>query len=131
MSARQTPKRMQAADSPAPGKSWKQILSRPGLLCLLLGLTTLAVYWPAGWNGFVDYDDADYVTANSHVQNGLTWETVVWAFTTGHASNWHPLTWLSHALDCGSSASNPARITWSASLFTLPTLCSCFLSSGG
>jgi len=100
MSARQTPKRMRSADSPAPSKSWKQVIGRPGLLCLLLGITTLAVYWPAGGNGFVDYDDGDYVTANSHVQNGLAWETVVWAFTTGHASNWHPLTWLSHALDC-------------------------------
>jgi tetratricopeptide (TPR) repeat protein len=73
----------------------------------LLGLATLAVYWPAGWNGFVDYDDADYVTANSHVQSGLTWDTVVWAFTTGHASNWHPLTWLSHALDCGLFGQRP------------------------
>jgi tetratricopeptide (TPR) repeat protein len=90
---------MRNAEFPAPGKSWKQSLGPPGLLCLLLGLTTLAVYWPAGGNGFVDYDDGDYVTANPHVQSGLTWDTVVWAFTTGHASNWHPLTWLSHALD--------------------------------
>jgi tetratricopeptide (TPR) repeat protein len=83
------------------------MLGRPGVLCLLLGLATLAVYWPAGWNGFVDYDDADYVTANPHVQSGLTWDTVVWAFTTGHASNWHPLTWLSHALDCGLFGQRP------------------------
>ena len=67
----------------------------------MLGLATLAAYLPAGWNGFVDYDDGDYVTANPQVQAGLTWQTVAWAFTTGHASNWHPLTWLSHALDCG------------------------------
>ncbi len=83
------------------------MLGRPGVLCFFLGLATLAVYWPAGWNGFVDYDDADYVTANPHVQSGLTWDTVVWAFTTGHASNWHPLTWLSHALDCGLFGQRP------------------------
>ena len=55
---------------------------------------------PAGRNDFVNYDDSDYVTENAHVKSGLTWETVVWAFKTGHASNWHPVTWLSHALDC-------------------------------
>ncbi|PYJ03620.1 MAG: hypothetical protein DME25_11700, partial [Verrucomicrobia bacterium] len=70
------------------------------LCSLLLLLATLAVYWPARQFDFVNYDDSDYVTANKHVQNGLSWETVRWAFTTGHASNWHPLTWLSHALDC-------------------------------
>jgi tetratricopeptide (TPR) repeat protein len=107
MSERQTPKQSRSALRPAPGGSWKQIIGRPGLLCLLLGLTTLAVYWPAGWNGFVDYDDGDYVTANSHAQSGLTWDTVVWAFTTSHASNWHPLTWLSHALDCALFGQRP------------------------
>ncbi len=60
---------------------------------------TLAVYLPTAWNDFVNYDDSDYVTENAHVKSGLTWETVVWAFTSGHASNWHPLTWLSHSLD--------------------------------
>ncbi|MGA4578578.1 tetratricopeptide repeat protein [Limisphaera sp. VF-2] len=48
---------------------------------------------------FVDYDDGDYVTANEQVQKGLDWPAVRWAFTTGHASNWHPLTWLSHMTD--------------------------------
>jgi len=48
----------------------------------------------------VDYDDGDYVTGNVHVQSGLGWESSAWAFKTGHASNWHPLTWLSHELDC-------------------------------
>jgi hypothetical protein len=61
---------------------------------------TLAAYLPTAWNDFVNYDDSDYVTENAHVKSGLTWETVAWAFRTGHASNWHPLTWLSHALDC-------------------------------
>jgi tetratricopeptide (TPR) repeat protein len=64
-----------------------------------LGLITLAVFWPAARHGFTGYDDPAYVTGNAHVQGGLKWENVLWAFTTGHASNWHPLTWLSHMLD--------------------------------
>ena len=50
-------------------------------------------------NGFVSFDDGTYVTANTHVQGGLTWEGLEWAFQTSTASNWHPLTWLSHMLD--------------------------------
>ena len=49
---------------------------------------------------FVTYDDPDYVTANPHVQAGLTFAGAAWAFTTGFAGNWFPLTWLSHMLDC-------------------------------
>ena len=48
---------------------------------------------------FVDYDDSDYITSNPNIASGLTGEGVRWAFTTGHAANWHPLTWLSHMLD--------------------------------
>jgi len=100
MSARHKPMRTRGADCPAAEGFGRRLIRRPGFLCLLLGLATLAVYCPVAWNGFVDYDDSDYVTANAPVQKGLAWATVVWAFTTGHASNWHPLTWLSHALDC-------------------------------
>ena len=75
-------------------------MSRPRLIALLLALITLLVYLPVARDGFVNYDDQDYVTENPVVQNGLTWAGVKWAFTTGHASNWHPLTWLSHMLDC-------------------------------
>jgi len=75
-------------------------VSRPRFIGLLLALTTLLVYLPATRDGFVIYDDGQYVTENRAVQNGLTWAGVEWAFTTGHASNWHPVTWLSHMLDC-------------------------------
>ena len=75
-------------------------LSSPGLLCVLLAVLTFAVYLPVGRYDFVNYDDLDYVTTNPHVQTGLKWQNVMWAFTSGHASNWHPLTWLSHMLDC-------------------------------
>ena len=71
----------------------------PFAACLLLVMITLGVYWSATTHGFVDYDDGDYVSGNSQVQAGLSWAGVKWAFTTGHASNWHPLTWLSHELD--------------------------------
>ncbi len=56
---------------------------------------------------FVNYDDPDYVTANARVQAGLTWETAKWALQSGEASNWHPLTWMSHALDVSLFGLNP------------------------
>jgi protein O-mannosyl-transferase len=75
-------------------------MSRPRFIALLLVLGTLAVYYPAMHHGFTLYDDTDYVTQNPTVENGLTWAGLKWAFTTIHASNWHPLTWLSHMADC-------------------------------
>src|SRR5271167_3129751 len=72
---------------------------QPVVLVLLLALATLAVYYPVRHLPFINYDDDLYVTENVHVQSGLEWDTVQWAFTTYAASNWHPLTWLSHALD--------------------------------
>ncbi len=79
----------------------------PALVCLLLALGALGAYWGVMRNDFVNYDDSDYVTANPHVERGLTKANIVWAFTTGHASNWHPLTWLSHMLDCQLFGENP------------------------
>ena len=75
-------------------------MSRPRLIALLLALVTLAVYLPVVNNGFIVYDDGDYVTQNKMVQGGLTVAGVQWAFTTFHSANWHPLTWLSHMTDC-------------------------------
>ncbi len=75
---------------------WKQTL----LCCLLLTIVVLVFYSPVAHNGFLDYDDNGYITANPQVRAGLTWTTVKWAFTTYDKANWHPLTWLSHALDC-------------------------------
>ncbi len=71
-----------------------------GLICILLGLGTLGLFFPASHYQFNNYDDAQYVLGNSHVVSGLTWRNVGWAFTTGYAANWHPLTWISHMLDC-------------------------------
>ena len=69
------------------------------LLCLLLVGATAALYSPVNHHPFVNYDDDGYVTDNSHVKAGLSEETIAWAFTTYDEANWHPLTWLSHALD--------------------------------
>ncbi len=82
-------------------------MSRPRLIALLLALTTLLVYLPVTRNGFLDYDDDEYVTNNQVVQNGLTFNGIHWAFTTFHASNWHPLTWFSHMMDCELFGLNP------------------------
>lgn len=77
------------------------------LIILLLIVATLAVYWRTGDNGFVNYDDNRYVTANPHVLTGLALDNVRWAFTATAASNWHPLTWLSHMADCQLYGLNP------------------------
>jgi hypothetical protein len=70
------------------------------LVCLGLALAVLVVFLPATRHEFVNYDDLEYVTQNGHVQAGLMWESVAWALSSTQASNWHPLTWLSHMLDC-------------------------------
>jgi tetratricopeptide (TPR) repeat protein len=70
------------------------------LVCAVLALGTMALYWPVTSHPFILYDDAQYVTANPHVTTGLSWANFVWAFTNNEAANWHPLTWLSHQLDC-------------------------------
>ncbi|MBU4345666.1 MAG: tetratricopeptide repeat protein, partial [Proteobacteria bacterium] len=82
-------------------------MRREGVVCLFLVLTVLAVYWQVGDHEFVNYDDNDYITENQQVQAGLTLKSIAWAFTSTHASNWHPLTWLSHMLDCQIYGLNP------------------------
>ena len=80
------------------------LFSSPGqrrvVLSLLLALLALLLYNPVTQFGFVNFDDPGYVTGNPHVRAGLTWQTVHWAFSSTEQANWHPLTWLSHAVDC-------------------------------
>jgi len=76
-------------------------------LALLLIVATVALYHPVKRYPFITFDDRDYVVRNFQIQSGLDWDTVQWAFTTFHSSNWHPLTWLSHALDCQLFHLNP------------------------
>jgi hypothetical protein len=75
------------------------IRGRTILVVLVLAALTVAVYAPVGRFDFVQLDDPAYVTENPHVLGGLTLDGLAWAFTTGHAANWHPVTWLSHMLD--------------------------------
>jgi len=88
-----------------PSRRFTGIFRSPHNQFLLLGaclfVATVALYYPVSTHPFLNFDDDIYVVSNSHVQAGLHWVTVKWAFTTFRASNWHPLTWLSHALDCG------------------------------
>jgi hypothetical protein len=82
--------------------------SRVFLFGLLLAVLTVGAYYPVHHDPFINFDDNDYVTANAHVNHGLSWDTVKWSFTTFRASNWHPLTWLFHALDVQLFGLNPA-----------------------
>ncbi|EEF63466.1 tetratricopeptide repeat protein [Pedosphaera parvula] len=66
---------------------------------LLLATITFVAYYGVLHAGFNNYDDSQYLTENPAIKAGLTAESVEWAFTTGYAGNWHPLTWLSHMLD--------------------------------
>jgi hypothetical protein len=72
----------------------------PGPLSLVLALATIALYYPVRHYPFSIADDGVYVVDNLHVKYGLDWSAVKWAFTSYYVCNWHPLTWLSHALDC-------------------------------
>jgi len=77
-------------------------------ICLTLVLATSAVYYQVYSYEFVNFDDPVYVFANPNIRTGLTLTTIKWAFTAGYAGNWHPLTWLSHALDWQLFGSDPA-----------------------
>jgi len=92
-------KRLEPPGVPASSKLFQSAAQRTLLLCLLLTAVVLVSYNPVIHNRFLNFDDDGYITANSHVEAGLTWATVKWAFTTYDQGNWHPLTWLSHALD--------------------------------
>ncbi len=78
------------------------------IFCLLLVAATLVFYNPVVRNQFTDFDDSVYILKNAQVRSGLTWNTLKWSFTTFHAGYWHPVTWLSHALDCQIFKLNPA-----------------------
>jgi len=82
-------------------------MSVPRLVALLLTLATLVIYLPVARNDFISYDDDDYITYNPVVKQGLTPAGVKWAFTTFHARNYHPLTWISHMADCQLFGLNP------------------------
>jgi hypothetical protein len=67
---------------------------------LILVAAVLIPYALLSKLGFTNFDDPEYVTQNSHVRAGLTWAGLARAFTSTEQANWHPVTWLSHMLDC-------------------------------
>ncbi len=95
------------ASKPQPRTDWTLVLG------FVLIVATVAVYYPVHSNPFANFDDGPYVYANPHVQSGISWGTVKWAFTsfgsvTPDVPDWHPLAWLSHALDTQMFGTGPA-----------------------
>jgi len=78
------------------------------VLCLLLGVITLALYNPVSRHPFINYDDDRYVTENAHVRDGVTSDSASWALTSTEQGNWHPLAWISHEIDVSMFRLNPA-----------------------
>src|SRR5665213_1053105 len=68
-------------------------------VCAALAVFVMALFWGALDCEFVNYDDPAYITSNQEVQRGINARSIAWAFTSGAATNWHPLTWLSHIVD--------------------------------
>ena len=76
-------------------------------VCICLATLTWLVFGQTLHHEFVNYDDGEYVVKNAQVARGLTLEGIIWAFTHVHSSNWHPLTWISHMVDCQLYGLNP------------------------
>jgi protein O-mannosyl-transferase len=100
---------------------------RNPVVCLLLAVITLALYNPVNRHPFVNYDDDRYVTENPHIRQGLTTETVAWALTSTEQANWHPLTWISHALDVSLFRLNPAGHHFTNLALHIANVCLLFL----
>jgi tetratricopeptide (TPR) repeat protein len=80
---------------------------RTALICGALAIVTFAAFWQVLFYGFTNLDDDLYVTENPDVQGGLSRQSIVWAFRAPHQAFWHPLTMLSHMLDCELFGLNP------------------------
>jgi protein O-mannosyl-transferase len=95
---------MNATPAPVATNEKKKI----AVICAALALITLGVYTPVLGHAFINFDDDTYVTDNPMVREGWSWRGFLWVWTTGHAGNWHPLTWLSHMTDCSLFGLGPA-----------------------
>ena len=87
-------------------------MRRETLICVALSAIVLTGFWPVGHLGFILFDDHNYITENPNIQAGITVESVGWAFTSTYSSNWHPVTWLSHMLDCKLFGLNASGHHW-------------------
>ena len=86
--------------------------TRQLIICILLVMTVIAVYGKVITYQFVSFDDYLHIVENPHVREGISLQGLRWAFTTNHAGNWQPLTWISHMLDCELYGLNPAGHHW-------------------
>ena len=84
--------------------------SLTAFIYFVLAASTLLVFWQVRNFDFTNYDDNLYVSENPHVLGGLTYDGIIWAFTTGHTGYWHPLAWLSLMFDCQLFGPDPGRI---------------------
>jgi len=100
---------------------------RNPVVCLLLAVVTLALYNPVNRHPFVNYDDDRYITENPHIRQGLTPDTISWALTSTEQANWHPFTWMSHALDVSLFRLNPAGHHFTSLLLHIANVCLLFL----
>ena len=78
-------------------------------ISFFLTAITAWLFWPLAHYPFIVFDDAEYIYDNPNVTSGLSWANFLWAFHGAHAANWHPLTWLSHQLDCTLFGLNAGR----------------------
>ena len=93
--AARAPVSNQSTDRPKTNRRWLSIS-----VCIFLAALTWIVFGQTLWHEFVNYDDVSYLYGNSAVRNGISLRGIVWAFTHVHSENWHPLTTISHMLDC-------------------------------
>ena len=77
------------------------------VIIVFIAVSVFAVYWQVNGFNFVNFDDPVYITTNKDIRHGLTLDGLKFAFTCVYASNWHPLTWISHMLDVEMFGLNP------------------------
>lgn len=121
------PAKVKPAPDPKATGLFTSAEKRNPVVCLLLAVVTLALYNPVNRHPFVNYDDDRYVTENQHVRQGMTGETIAWSLTSTEQANWHPLTWLSHALDVSLFRLNPAGHHLTSVLLHVVNVCLLFL----
>jgi len=121
------PPKAKSAPQVKPAGLFTSAEKRNPIVCLMLAVITLVLYNPVNRHPFVNYDDDRYVTENPHVRQGLTGETISWALTSTEQANWHPLTWISHALDVSLFRLNPAGHHFTSVLLHLVNACLLFL----
>jgi Flp pilus assembly protein TadD len=121
------PPKAKPAPEPKPAVLFASAEKRNPIVCLLLAVVTLALYNPVNRHPFVNYDDDRYVTENAHVRQGLTGDTIAWSLTSTEQANWHPLTWMSHAVDVSFFRLNPAGHHLTSVLLHVVNVCLLFL----